>query len=88
MKASEGFIFRRMRGTGVVVPVGEQSRDFKGMVTLNETGTFLWEKLQQETDRDGLIAALRAEYDTDPETAARDVDAFLEKATKAGILAP
>lgn len=87
MKASEGFIYKKMRGMGVIVPVGEESKDFKGMVTLNETGSFLWEQLQKDTDRESLVEALLAEYETDRETAARDVDAFLIKLREAGLLA-
>lgn len=88
MKVSEGFIFKKILGTGVIVPIGEESRDFKGMVTLNETGSFLWEQLTEpNADRDTLIAALIAEYEVDEETASRDVDAFIVKLREAGLLA-
>ncbi len=89
MKISEGFIYKKMHGMGVIVPVGERSHDFRGMVTLNETGSFLWEKLESEKElsREALVEALLSEYDTDRETAARDVDAFLSKLKEAGVLA-
>lgn len=87
MRAAENFIFKQTKDTGVVVPVGKRSYDFHGMVTLNQTGCLLWEKLQKECTREDLIAALLAEYDTDEATAAKDVDAFLAKLKEAGLLA-
>ena len=86
MKAAEGFIYKQMHGRGVIVPVGAASQSFNGMVTLNETGSFLWERIQADVERDALIQALLAEYDTDEATAARDVDAFLTKLREAGLL--
>ena len=87
MKAKEGFVYKKMHGTGVVVPVGEASREFRGMVTLNETGSFLWERMQVEVTREELVRALTEAYDTDAETAGKDVDAFVTKLREAGLLA-
>ncbi len=87
MKAKEGFVYKQMHGTGVVVPVGETSREFRGMVTLNETGSFLWERMQTEVTRAELVRALTEAYDTDAETAEKDVDAFVAKLQEAGLLA-
>lgn len=50
MKIKEGFILRTIAGQHVVVPTG-QHLDLSLMITLNETGAFLWEKLQVETTK-------------------------------------
>lgn len=68
-----------MAGNHVVVPVGRSVADFNGMITLNETGAFLWKQLSEEVEREELIARLTAEYDVTPAQAANDVDAFLQK---------
>lgn len=86
MKTSSDFIFRRMRDSGVVIPVGERSLEFRGMVTLNETGSFLWERMSRPVTRDELVAALVGEYDVDEAAAGADVDAFLRKLEEAGLL--
>ena len=41
MKIKSGFILRDVGGKTFVVAVGERSREFKSMVTLNETGKFI-----------------------------------------------
>ncbi len=86
MKIKNDFILRKVGDTGAVVPVGQASREFDGMVTLNATGVFLWEHLQKKTTREALIAALTAEYEVDPQVASADVDAFLQNAKDAGLL--
>lgn len=82
MKIKEGFILRNVAGSFVVVPIGEATLDFNGMMNLNETGAFLFEKMIEGISREDLIKALTDEYDVDEETAAHDVDAFIEKVEK------
>lgn len=78
MKIKEGFLLRQIAGQSVVLPAGSEL-DLNMMITLNETGAFLWEHLQEETDADALVAALLKEYDVDQTTAAAAVSAFVEK---------
>lgn len=82
MKIKEGFILRNVAGSFVVVPVGDATIDFNGMMNLNETGSFLFEKMIEGTTREDLIKALTEEYDVDEETASKDVDLFIEKVEK------
>ena len=82
MKIKEGFILRNVAGSFVVVPIGEATLDFNGMMNLNETGAFLFEKMIDGITREDLIKALTEEYDVDEETATADMDAFIEKVEK------
>ncbi len=85
MKIKDGFVLRQVAGQTVVLPGGD-ALDLNMMITLNDTGAFLWEHLQQETDQDALVAALLAEYDVDAETARRAVAAFVEKLYANGFM--
>lgn len=78
MKLKDGFLLRQVAGQTVVLPVGGEL-DLNMMITLNDTGAFLWERLQTETDEAALVAALLAEYDVDRATAEKSVAAFLKK---------
>ena len=42
MKIKSGFVLRQLADTWVVLPLLSQSLNFNGMLTLNETGAFLW----------------------------------------------
>ncbi len=87
MKLKNGFVLRQIGGSYVVVAVGLQTLDFKGMIRLNETGAFLWEKLTAEDrTKEDLVAALTAEYDVDEATASHDVDVFVRSLQEADLL--
>ena len=62
----------------MVVATGEKSRQFGGMIRLNESGSFLWERLTEETNRGLLIAALLEEYDVERSVAETDVHRVVE----------
>lgn len=78
MKIRDTYILRCVAGENLVVAVGANV-NFNSVMTLNETGKFLWEKLTADTTKEALIDALLSEYDVDKETAERDVSAFIEK---------
>lgn len=86
MKLKEGFLLRQLAGEYVVVPVGEASLDLRGMITLNETGAFLWEQLQSEQTEQTLTDKLLADYAVDEAQARRDVACFTEKLRQQGLL--
>jgi len=82
MKLKDDFILRNIAGQTVVLPSGGDL-DLNMMITLNETGAFLWERMQQETDE----AALLTEYDVDEVRASAAVTAFVQKLEANGFLA-
>ena len=71
MKIKNGFMLKKVGGQNVVVALGEASRSFNGIIRLNDTVVFLWQKLQQETSEEQLLAALTAEYDIGEEQIGR-----------------
>lgn len=79
MRLINGHIMRNVHGDVVLVPLSDEETDFRGMIVLNHTGAFLCRMLQQETDRDSLIAGLAQAYDIAPEQVETDVDAFLSE---------
>ena len=86
MKLKEGFLLRQVAGQTVVLPFSDEL-DLNMMITLNETGRFLWERLQNGTTEDALVAALLEEYDVDEATARKQVVKFVEKLNGNGFLA-
>ena len=85
MKLKEGFLLRQVAGKTVVLPSGD-TLDLNMMITLNDTGAFLWKLLEQETDEDALVSALLGEYDVDETTARSSVTAFVAKLYDNGFL--
>lgn len=77
MKIKSGFVVRKVGGECVVVPVGEMSKKFHGMINLNCTGEFLWNFYSASHTVDEGVAALLAEYDVDESKARADVERFV-----------
>lgn len=85
-KLKEGFLLRQVADNWVVLPVGQLSVDFNGMLSLNDSGALLWKALERGGDREALVDALTAEYEVDRAAALADVDEFLNRLAQAGCL--
>lgn len=86
MHIPKGFHIRQILDETIAVPSGEVSRQFSGIVSLNEVGRFLFELLQTEQTADSLVSALLDAYEVDRATAQTDVDAFLDHLRSSGLL--
>ena len=78
MKIKNGFVLRVVGGESVVVPVGEMSKKFHGMINLNETGAFLWKFFTEEHTVDEGVQALLNEYEVEELLARTDVETFVK----------
>ena len=85
MKIKEGFVLREVAGDIVVIPSGD-TLDLNMMITLNETGRFLWERLEQGAEKEDLVQALTQEYDVSAEDAKAHIDGFVAKLNENGLL--
>lgn len=86
MKIKDGYTVRNVAGKYIAVPVGERTRELHGMICLNETGAFLFEKAMKITTADELCDALCTEYDVDAGQAMQAVMDFLDSLRSEGIL--
>ena len=78
MKINPGFVLKDIAGSFVVVPTGDNLVDFSAMITLNETGAFLWDLLSDEISIEELADAMCSEYEISKEEAVLDVTEFVE----------
>lgn len=86
MKLKDGFVLREVAGQTVVLPSGEDL-DLNMMITLNDTGKFLWQLCQTETDEQELVSALLREYRVDEDRARSAVSGFIHKLKEHDFLA-
>lgn len=78
MKLKEGFVFRKIAGDNVVVPIGQQITQFNGLIKLNDSGAFLWNVLKEGSSKEELVDKLQEEYDIDRDLAENDVESFIK----------
>jgi len=86
LQACNGFVLRNIADEWLLMPTGDNIRQFGGTVLLNEVSAFIWEKLQQPVTRDGLLKEMLDEYATDEATAAAALDALLAEMKQMGII--
>lgn len=86
MRQNENFILRKTADLTVILPVGEASLQFPGMISVNEAGEFLWNAMAGEQTLDSLAEALTGEYQVELAQARADAAAFVEKLRQAGAL--
>ena len=78
MKLKPGFIVRKIAGVTIVLSSGDNG-NLNQMITLNETGLFIWRLLECETTPEAIAQALIKEYSISQELADSTVSDFLDK---------
>lgn len=86
LKLSKEYVLRQIGDDYIIVPVGATALSFNGMITVNEMGAFLWDKLVKGIDKEELLQTLQEQYEVTQEEAERDVDEFLDVLYKNNIL--
>lgn len=86
MKIKNDFVLKTIAGTNVVVPLGSNTVSFRAIITLNESGAFLWQSLENDITKEQLLELMLKEYDIDRDTALLDIEEFLNKLREAELL--
>lgn len=79
MQHKPNFLLQSVAGLNVVVPIHSETADFNGMLTFNDTGAFLWEKLNTPHTEAELVDALLDTFLVERDRAEADVARFVEK---------
>lgn len=86
MKIRKGFVLREIADSIVVVPTGELVSEFKGMITLNSTGKFIWELLKEDNTIEEIAQKLIEKYNIDKDKAKMDAEKFVQTLRDAKII--
>ena len=85
MKIKDGFILRKVPGMNLVMPTDKNVKSFNGSLMLNDTGAFIFEKLQKGSTPEETAQALTQEYDVSLDTASTDVQNTINSLIEAGV---
>ncbi len=86
MKIAKGFVLRNIMGQNVVVPLGTRCVNFNSMISLNDSGAFLWKQLEVEKTEEEMLSAMLEEYSIDEERAFQDIKIFIDKLKNSQLL--
>ena len=86
MKIRSGYVLRQVMDVYVVLGIGSGAYEPNRVMSVNETGAFLWRLLEKGAGKDELADSLTKEYDVDIRTAAADVDKFLDQLREKALI--
>ena len=86
MKLKYDFVVRNVADKTVAIAVDSSENSFNGMLTLNDSGAFIFEHLKEDTDMETLIKDFLAEYEATREQAEGTITSFIEKLREAGLI--
>ena len=86
MKIVKEFILREIAGESVLVPTGETTQEFNGLITMTDTAKFIWEHLETTDSFEELLELMVKEYDIDEETARADAINFIDQLLGTGFI--
>lgn len=77
---------RDVAGETILVPIGDATLKIKGLITLNETASILWDALPHAENAAQLADVLENEFEADRKTLLQDAEDFLESMRGLGII--
>lgn len=86
MKIKDGFIKRQVVGKWVVVPTEKLSKQYNGIIELNETANKIWEGLVKGLSPEEIATSIVEEFEVSYENALTDINKMIEDMTKEGII--
>ena len=72
----------------ILVPTGKTAEGFHGLITLSEVGAFIWDRLEEVQSLEELLKLIMENYETDQQTAVKDIVEFLNQLLRVGIIRP
>lgn len=72
-------VFRVIGDEMLLVPIRNNIMELKCLFTLNETGAFIWQQLENPRSNEELHEALIDEFDVTADKAKKDLDRFINE---------
>lgn len=86
MEIKKKVILRSVAGEYMLMPVGDTVLQYNGIFVLTESAQLLWKAITEGKEKDELADVLMQEYEIDKDTAAADVNEFLDNLASYGIV--
>ena len=87
MKINKNFIQKDVGGSHIVMAVGEDAAKLNGMITLNESAYYIWQRLEKGMERDAILSDMICDFEgASAEEIEGDLDTFITKLTEKNIL--
>ena len=82
------YVSRTIAGETILVPVRGRVGDLDSIFNLNETASFIWNRIDGQATFDEIVAQVCSEFDVSTEAAEADARQFIAALQEAGLIAP
>ena len=86
MRLKQEFVLREVAGDHVLIPLAGLTDAFQGIITLNESGVFIWKHIEEGEEEEKIISSMCEEYEVSVEKASKDVKNFIGHLKDLGIV--
>ncbi|MBE7092949.1 MAG: PqqD family protein [Clostridiales bacterium] len=85
MKLNKDLRLRKVQNKNFIVAVNQLSKDFHGMVKLNDTAAFVFLLLKKNKSVEHIVDSIAKKYYISKEVALKDVENIIRQFEKAGF---
>ncbi len=86
VRRKDGFMLREVLDQTIIVPTGRLVFDYNCLITLNQTGRWLWDHLDQFDSAEALSDEMAIQFNVDRAVAQKDAEEFLFELLRLGIV--
>lgn len=87
LRIRPGFVLRKVGQAHMIMPTGPRMKEYEGMITMNETGAFLFKETEKpDATKTKLIEDSIAQYGATQEEAEQAVEAFMDQCMQCNLL--
>ncbi|SFJ38520.1 hypothetical protein TPDSL_10720 [Terrisporobacter petrolearius] len=86
MKIKKEFCMRNICGENTLVPIGETALSFKGIIKVNNIGSFIWNNLESSNNEDEIVSKVMDKYSLELNEAKTNVDDFIKYLKNVNII--
>lgn len=86
MKIKEGYILKKVAGENIVIATGEARLSFNGIITFNEVGAEVFERLDGTRTLEQIADEIASIYNAPREIIESDIKKLIEKMKNHGLI--
>jgi len=79
-------VYRIIAGEAILLPISKETQIAGRLLSLNEVGAFIWERIDGEKRLDEILAEMQREYEVEEDTARSDLRELIESLEKMGAI--
>ena len=86
IRTKSGYSLRQVLDAYLILGAGKEAYAPRCIMSMNESGAFLWHLLENGAEKDELVQRMTQEYDVPADTAAADVEKFLAQLREKALI--